>query len=109
MRRLGLIIGLILAVTAIYGAGPFPYIEQGVRLGGAIGASVIIMLTLNPLAKQFGRGITSRRLFLWAVDIVILVGFIYTLLNCKTLMVKVEDSGTGIHRSKLRNLQKLFE
>ena len=81
MRRLGLIIGLILAVTAIYGAGPFPYIEQGVRLGGAIGASVIIMLTLNPLAKQFGRGITSRRLFLWAVDIVILVGFIYTLLN----------------------------
>ena len=81
MKRLGLGIGLILAVVAIYGAGPFPYIEQGVRLGGAIGASVMIMLTLNPLAKEFGRGIRSRRLFLWTVDILILVGFIYTLLN----------------------------
>ncbi|MEC7490762.1 MAG: TRAP transporter fused permease subunit [Pseudomonadota bacterium] len=81
MKRLGLGIGLILAAVAIYGAGPFPYIEQGVRLGGAIGASVMIMLTLNPLAKEFGRGIRSRRLFLWTVDIVILIGFIYTLLN----------------------------
>jgi len=81
MRKLGLIIGLILAVVAIYGAGPFPYIEQGVRLGGAIGASVMIILTLNPLAKQFGGGIKSRRLFLWMIDVIILVGFIYTLLN----------------------------
>ena len=81
MKRLGLGIGLILAAVAIYGAGPFPYIEQGVRLGGAIGASVMIMLTLNPLAKEFGRGIRSRRLFLWTVAIVILIGFIYTLLN----------------------------
>lgn len=81
MRQIGLWVGFVLAAAAIYGAGPFPFIDQGVRLGGAIGSAVVIMLTLKPLAKEFGGGSSSRRLILWIVDVVILVGFIFTLFN----------------------------
>ena len=81
MRQAGLWVGFVLAVGALYGAGPFPFLDQGVRLGGAIGAGVIIMLTTRPLAKQFGEIPNSLRMLLWAVDLVVLVGFIFTLFN----------------------------
>ena len=81
MRQVGLWIGFVLAAAAIYGAGPFPFIEQGIRLGGAIGSAVIIMLTLKPLAKEFGGESSSKRLILWIVDVAILIGFIFTLFN----------------------------
>ena len=78
MRQAGLWVGFILAVGALYGAGPFPFLDQGVRLGGAIGAGVMIMLTTRPLAKQFGEIPNSLTMLLWAVDLVVLVGFIFT-------------------------------
>ena len=81
MQQIGLLFAIVLAVAAIYGAGPFPFIEQGVRLGGAIGSAVIVTLTLKPLAKEFGRGIPARRTFFWALDTVFLVCFIFTLFN----------------------------
>ncbi|MBO31985.1 MAG: hypothetical protein CMM74_03290 [Rhodospirillaceae bacterium] len=81
MRQVGLWIGFVLAAAAIYGAGPFPFIEQGVRLGGAIGSAVIITLTLKPLAKEFGGDSSNKRLMLWIVDVAILIGFIFTLFN----------------------------
>ena len=81
MRQIGLIFAIVLAVAAIYGAGPFPFIEQGVRLGGAIGSAVIVTLTLKPLAREFGRGIPARRIFFWALDTLFLVCFIFTLFN----------------------------
>ena len=79
MQQIGLLFAIVLAVAAIYGAGPFPFIEQGVRLGGAIGSAVIVTLTLKPLSKEFGRGIPARRTFFWALDTVFLVCFIFTL------------------------------
>ncbi len=81
MRHMGLWIGFVLATAAIYGAGPFPFIEQGIRLGGAIGSAVIITLVLKPLAKEFGGDSEKKRLLLWIVDVVILVGFLFTLFN----------------------------
>ena len=81
MQKIGLFFSLLLAAAAIYGAGPFPFIEQGVRLGGAIGSAVIVTLTLKPLAKEFGRGLPVRRAFLWAIDTVLLVCFVFTLFN----------------------------
>ncbi|HJO87149.1 MAG TPA: TRAP transporter fused permease subunit [Rhodospirillales bacterium] len=81
MRQIGLWIGFVLAAAAIYGAGPFPFIDQGLRLGGAIGSAVVITLSLKPLAKEFGGSSEFRRLFLWLIDIVILFGFIFTLFN----------------------------
>ncbi len=81
MRQIGLWIGFVLAAAAIYGAGPFPFIEQGIRLGGAIGSAVMITLALKPLAKEFGGDSYNRRLVLWIIDIVILIGFIFTLFN----------------------------
>ena len=50
MCHIGLWVGLALAAGAIYGAGPFPILDQGTRLGGAIGAGVVVMLTTRPLA-----------------------------------------------------------
>lgn len=91
MRQIGLWVGFVLAAAAIYGAGPFPFIDQGVRLGGAIGSAVIIMLTLKPLAKEFGGGSSSRKLILWGVDIAILIGFIYTLFNFATVYESLWD------------------
>ena len=81
MQQLGFIFALVLAVGAIYGAGPFPFIEQGVRLGGAIGAAVIVTLTLKPLAKEFGRGDVVRRTVFWLIDTTLLICFIFTLFN----------------------------
>jgi TRAP transporter 4TM/12TM fusion protein len=81
MRQIGLWVAFVLAAAAIYGAGPFPFIEQGIRLGGAIGSAVIITLALKPLAKEFGGNSNSRRLLLWIVDLIILFGFIFTLFN----------------------------
>ena len=81
MRHVGLFFALILAVGAIYGAGPFPFIEQGIRLGGAIGAAVIVTLTLKPLAKEFGKEIPIRRALLWIVDTIFLICFVFTLFN----------------------------
>ena len=81
MRQIGLWVGLVLAAGAIYGAGPFPFIEQGIRLGGAIGSAVLITLALKPLAKEFGGGSHNKRLILWIIDVVILIGFIFTLFN----------------------------
>ena len=81
MQKVGLFFSFILAVAAMYGAGPFPFMEQGIRLGGAIGSAVIVTLTLKPLAKEFGRGLPLRRACLWAIDTVFLVCFIFTLFN----------------------------
>ena len=81
IEKLGFSVAFLLAVVAIYGAGPFPYLEQGFRLGGAIGSAVIIILTLKPLAKEFGKDSVRRRLIFWAVDILILIGFLLTLFN----------------------------
>ncbi|MBT4937696.1 MAG: hypothetical protein HON14_01085, partial [Rhodospirillaceae bacterium] len=81
MRQIGLWVGFVLAVAAIYGAGPFPFIEQGVRLGGAIGSAVIITLMLKPLANEFGGESPNRRMFFWVIDLIILFGFLFTLLN----------------------------
>ncbi len=81
MRQLGLWVGFVLATAAIYGAGPFPFIDQGLRLGGAIGSAVIIVLTLNPLAKEFGGASSARRSLLWVFDSAIMIGFVFTLFN----------------------------
>jgi TRAP transporter 4TM/12TM fusion protein len=81
MRQIGLWVGFVLAAAAIYGAGPFPFIEQGIRLGGAIGTAVIITLALKPLANEFGGESAKRRIILWVIDIAVLFGFIFTLFN----------------------------
>ena len=43
MQQLGFISALVLAVGAIYGAGPFPFIEQGVRLGHVTPDGIVSM------------------------------------------------------------------
>ena len=91
MWQLGLWVGFVLAAGAIYGAGPFPFIDQGVRLGGAIGAGVVIMLTTRPLAKQFGEISDTLRTLLCAFDMVVLVGFIFTLFNFATIYESLWD------------------
>ena len=91
MWQLGLWVGFVLAAGAIYGAGPFPFLDQGVRLGGAIGAGVVIMLTTRPLAKQFGEISDTLRTLLWAFDMVVLVGFIFTLFNFATIYESLWD------------------
>ena len=91
MRQLGLTVGLVLAAGALYGAGPFPFIDQGVRLGGAIGAGVIIMLTTRPLANQFGQISDAFKTLFWAFDCAVLVGFIFTLFNFATIYESLWD------------------
>ncbi|HJO85873.1 MAG TPA: TRAP transporter large permease subunit, partial [Rhodospirillales bacterium] len=51
------------------------------RLGGAIGSAVVITLVLKPLAKEFGGDSENKRILLWIIDVVILIGFLFTLFN----------------------------
>ena len=73
--------GILLSFGAIYVAGPFPIMDQGLRLGGAIGLAVVVMLLTHPLANQFKNTPEPVKLLLWMVDLVILFGFIATLIN----------------------------
>ncbi|MFP6736878.1 MAG: TRAP transporter fused permease subunit [Rhodospirillales bacterium] len=91
MRHIGMWVGLALAAGAIYGAGPFPILDQGVRLGGAIGAAGVIMLITRPLAGQFGALSDGRRILLWIVDLVLLFGFLFTLFNFSTIYESLWD------------------
>lgn len=73
--------GLILVLGAIYAAGPFPLMDQGLRLGGAIGLSVVVLILSRPLANQFVSSSESMRLGLWAFDLAVLFAFLATLVN----------------------------
>ena len=88
---IGLWLGLILSIGAIYGAGPFPFLDQGIRLGGAIGAGVIITLTSKPLAQQLGVSNNKARLFFWVIDFLILFGFLLTLKNFSEIYESLWD------------------
>ncbi|MEE2760485.1 MAG: TRAP transporter fused permease subunit [Pseudomonadota bacterium] len=81
LRLVGRWAGLILSVGAIYASGPFPLMDQGLRLGGAIGLAVIVLLLTRPLAKQFKNISETMKLILWVVDLVVLVAFLATLVN----------------------------
>lgn len=73
--------GLLLTVGAIYASGPFTLMDQGLRLGGAIGLAVVVMLLTRPLANQFKNISEPMRIFLWAVDLMVLFAFLATLAN----------------------------
>ena len=81
INRIGLSVGIVLAVGALIVAGPFPLVPQGLRLGGSIGAAAIILLLTKPLAGQFGVISGRLRAMLWGVDIAVLIGFVFTLVN----------------------------
>ncbi|MBT4939570.1 MAG: TRAP transporter fused permease subunit, partial [Rhodospirillaceae bacterium] len=101
MRQIGLWVGFVLAAAAIYGAGPFPFIEQGIRLGGAIGSAVIITLVLKPLAKEFGGDSHNKRLLLWIIDVAILIGFLFTLFNFAEVYESLWDGVVILEASTL--------
>ncbi len=73
--------GFILSCGAVWAAGPFPVMNQGLRLGGAIGLAVVVILLTRPLARQFPGASARLRTSLWIVDLAVLVGFIFTLFN----------------------------
>ena len=91
IKKMGLWLGLVLSIGAIYGAGPFPFLDQGIRLGGAIGAGVIIVLTSKPLAQQLGVSNNKSRLFFWLIDLLILFGFVLTLINFSEIYESLWD------------------
>lgn len=91
IKKIGLWLGLVLSVGAIYGAGPFPFLDQGIRLGGAIGAGVIITLTSKPLAQQFRTSNVKTRLCFWLIDFVLLFGFVLTLINFSEIYESLWD------------------
>ncbi len=73
--------GFILSCGAVWAAGPFPVMNQGLRLGSAIGLAVVVILLTRPLAGQFPGSSARLRTSLWIVDLVVLIGFIFTLFN----------------------------
>jgi TRAP transporter 4TM/12TM fusion protein len=79
MNKAGRWLAFLLAVASIYVAGPFPLVNEGLRLGGGIAVSVVIMILVNPLAKLGGHKTPQISALLWLVDLVLLVGFIYTI------------------------------
>lgn len=91
MRQIGLWVGFVLAAAAIYGAGPFPFIDQGLRLGGSVGSGVFITLMLNPLAKEFGGESDFKRAILWFIDFIIIAGFSFTLFNFSEVYASLWD------------------
>ncbi len=79
MTGAGRWIGVVFSGLAIYIAGPFPLVGQGERLGLAVGLAVVITLLTNPLAKKYHGAPGAVRALLWMVDLVLLVGFLFTL------------------------------
>ena len=73
--------GLILTIGAIYASGPFDIMDQGLRLGGAIGLAVVVLMLTRPLANQFKNLSETVKLVLWAVDLIVLAAFVATLVN----------------------------
>lgn len=73
--------GLILSAGVIYGAGPFPFIDQGIRIGGVIGLSVVIMMLSKPLAHEFKQISASTKKILWIFELLVLAGFLFALGN----------------------------
>ena len=78
MTGIGRWLAFLLAVASIYVAGPFPLVDEGLRLGGGMAVAVVIILLHNPLAKKFGTAPNSVKSLLWLVDLILLVGFLYT-------------------------------
>lgn len=71
-------LAFLLALAAIYVAGPFPLVDEGLRLGGAMAVAVVIMLLHHPLAHKFENAPTGIRSLLWLVDMALLIGFLFT-------------------------------
>jgi TRAP transporter 4TM/12TM fusion protein len=81
MTGIGRWLALLLALAAIYVAGPFPLVDEGLRLGGAMAVGVVIMLLHHPLAHKFKHASTGVKSLLWLVDMALLVGFLFTVNN----------------------------
>ncbi len=81
MTGIGRWLALLLALAAIYVAGPFPLVDEGLRLGGAMAAGVVIMLLHHPLAHKFEHASTGVKSLLWLVDMALLIGFLFTVNN----------------------------
>lgn len=71
-------LAFLLAMASIYVAGPFPLVDEGLRLGGGIAVAVVIVLLHHPLAKSFDQAPGAVRSLLWVVDLFLLVSFLYT-------------------------------
>ncbi|GAH01203.1 unnamed protein product, partial [marine sediment metagenome] len=78
MMSIGRWLAFLLAVASIYVAGPFPLVDEGLRLGGGMAVAVVIMLLHNPLAKRIEGGPVGVKTLLWAVDLALLIGFLYS-------------------------------
>ena len=71
-------LAFLLALASIYIAGPFPLVDEGLRLGGGMAIAVVIVLLHHPLAKKFDAAPNIIKLLLWIVDLILLVAFLYT-------------------------------
>jgi TRAP-type uncharacterized transport system fused permease subunit len=81
MTEIGRWLAFLLALAAIYVAGPFPLVDEGLRLGGAMSVAVVIMLLHHPLAHKFENTSMQVRSLLWLVDMALLIGFLFTVNN----------------------------
>jgi TRAP transporter 4TM/12TM fusion protein len=78
MTGIGRWLAFGLAVASIYVAGPFPLVDEGLRLGGGVAVAVVIILLHNPLAHKFDNAPRNIKGLLWLVDLILLCGFLYT-------------------------------
>jgi len=78
MTGVGRWLAFSLAVASIYVAGPFPLVDEGLRLGGGIAVAVVIILLHNPLAHKFSAAPRNIKGLLWLFDLILLAAFLYT-------------------------------
>ena len=65
-----------MALVAVYVAG-IALFDEGLLRGGAIGLAGVIVLLMEPLAVRHAAAPRAVKAALWAVDIILLLGFVY--------------------------------
>ncbi len=91
MNQVGRLLAFGLAAAGVYVAGPFPLMDQGLRLGGSIALSVVIVILLFPLAHRTKNA--NLKIALWVLDLLLIAGFLFSI---RTFSVIYEDFWTGI-------------
>ena len=71
-------LSLIMAVLAIYVTG-IALFDEGMLRGGAVGLGGVIVLLSDPLARRHAKASPGIRALLWAIDLILLVGFMFTI------------------------------
>lgn len=89
---LGAALCICFALIAIYVAG-IALFDEGLLRGGAVGLAGVVILLVEPLALKVPKASKQIKALLWAVDLILLVGFVVSI---RVFLTVYEDLFDGV-------------